>query len=284
MFRLNSISNKFALITLLLYLADFFSGGRLVNILALQPITVIEKMEFWRIISFPFAGSSLEGGLLFFASILFFGNKLEIVFHKAFFPIIILLLICLQGTIFTLLFWRSELVFAGMEGISIFILTLFSLLFYKNKLQVGYRKTYRIVSSVGLLAITWASSVALHYFIMNDQSIIYKSAYSAMFGISGGSLIFAQIKLARRLKSKKKVIIPEETILPRPEELSLALISQNEFRRLKKHLIEEAPLMDYNFPFSEDRLNEILEKIYDNGKESLSNDERAYLEEYSKRL
>ena len=284
MIKLNTITNKILLVAVMLHLGNFFLDNQLVKLLSLQPFLVIDKLELWRLITYPFAGSSLEGSLLFILALFFFGNKLEFVLQKTIYPVLLFLLVSLQGAVFTLLFWQKQFVFYGMEGIAIFILTLFSYMFYKNKLRIGFYRNYRIISTAILFSMIWVASVLLHFFVVNDYSILVKNSFVLCFGFITGTMMFLQFRLVKKIRNMKDEKELRNVELPKPEELSLALISQGEFKRFKQHLIEETPQFENDFPLNEDILNEILEKIHDKGKDSLTNDERYYLEEYSKRI
>ena len=72
--------------------------------------------------------------------------------------------------------------------------------------------------------------------------------------------------------------------IPDPDQLSMALISQKEKKKYYHQEQEEMNHYEFEENLSEDRLNEILEKINETGKESLSNEELRFLDEYSKNL
>jgi hypothetical protein len=72
--------------------------------------------------------------------------------------------------------------------------------------------------------------------------------------------------------------------IPEPEEYSHAYASGAEQRRFRNSEIDDYPMYEPEIDLSEDRLNEILDKINELGKESLSPDELRFLKEYSKTL
>ena len=204
---------------------------------------------------------------------------METLFHKALYPIILFLVISLQGTISSLIFWRSSLYIEGMEGLSFFVLTLF-LFFNANKKVILWQfPPVSAFAFVFFIAIGWAVTTSLHAMI-SGYEILVKGAANAIFGLTGGLIIFLQLRLSRNIKNKEH---EPHLDIPKPEELSMALIRQNELREMNKR-IQDDYLWDEDIPLTEDRLNEILDKINENGKKSLLPEEIRFLEEYSKRL
>ena len=72
--------------------------------------------------------------------------------------------------------------------------------------------------------------------------------------------------------------------IPRPEELTPALISDKKLENSEGLADLVRGEMQNYFIQDEDRLNEILDKISDYGSDSLTYDERNYLNKYSQNL
>jgi membrane associated rhomboid family serine protease len=255
-------------------------NGKLSDFLSLQPAVIIDKLELWRIVTFPFSPSGFEGTILFFITFYIFAPRMETLFHKALYPIILFLVISLQGTISSLIFWRSSLYIEGMEGLSFFVLTLF-LFFNANKKVILWQfPPVSAFTFVFFIAIGWAVTTSLHAMV-SGYEILVKGAANAIFGLTGGLIIFLQLRLSRNIKHKDNDFPLD---IPKPEELSLALIRQNELREINNRRLPDDYFWDEDIPLTEDKLNEILDKISENGKESLLPEEIRFLEEYSKRL
>ncbi len=90
-----------------------------------------------------------------------------------------------------------------------------------------------------------------------------------------------QVKLSKKILMKH--LEKNNIEIPKPEELTLALIQQNGLKRLNRSLKEDTSSFE-DIVFTEDKLNSILDKINEYGKESLSLNEKKYLEEYSRNL
>jgi uncharacterized protein YaaR (DUF327 family) len=104
-----------------------------------------------------------------------------------------------------------------------------------------------------------------------------------IFGVSSGLIVDIGIKLYnlfQGLSNPVKPKIPEIS----DEELMPAEISKNE-RKYQNGQAEKSHFNEMDSDdFSEDKLNQILDKINSEGKKSLTDEELNYLEEYSKRI
>jgi hypothetical protein len=262
--------------------------NKLTNLFSLEPSLVTNNMEFWRIFTFPFTAGTIEGVFLFVFTFFFIGPKLDIKLRKNFYPIILLLLICLQGTIITLLFGHSNYKFAGMEGLSFFVLVLFTLINLNKKITFWGFRPIKSIILVTLLSITWMSSVAIHSTISGNE-ILIKSLSNLIFGIVTGFITYLQIEFLRR-SSKRALNIKKysEKTAGNEEfqdEKTAVYIPQNEAKLSNQNSFDQKYLNNENeFIFSEKILNNILDKINEHGKESLTEDEIKYLKEYSKKL
>jgi hypothetical protein len=263
------------------YLVNLLTNGYISSLISLKPDYIFEKMQLWRLFSFPFAGGTLESDLLFFITFLFFAPKLEKLFHRVMFPILLFLLFCLQGTILTLVYWKSSLVFTGMEGISFFILTFFLFINIKNKFRFIKYKNLKTTTVIPIIFCIWFISVFLHSLFSGVHEVFIRGMSGMIFGVTSGFIAYLQIRLTRKLLSRKPIL--SDLTIPRPEELTPALISFKEERKLKQNL-KNVNNDNIKPILTEDRLNEILDKLGIHGKESLTPDEIKFLEDYSKSI
>lgn len=268
------------LFTLITYTADYLLHGSLSSFFTLKTETVVVNLDLWRIITFPLAAGSIESVLLFIFTFYAIGQKVELMLEKSFYPVLLFLLVCLQGTLLTLVFHKNFTEITGMEGVCFFILTLYTLLkFNDRKRNILVTRSFRFTF---ILVVTWVCAKVLHNSLMDNYDIL-PSAASMIFGVGSGLLIYMQMAFVRRMKLNQTEKNPGIEI-PKPEELSMALISQRELKKFNQTIQDDYSQVDQNSGFSEDRLNQILDKILEQGKESLSPAEIKYLNDYSKSL
>ena len=269
------------LTTLVIYFVNYLTGSWLTSLVCLQPSLVLANMQVWRLITFPLAPGTLEGILLFIITFYIFAPRLENFLSRGLLPVILLLLICLQGTLTTLVFWNSNLKFEGMTGVSFFVLTLFTIFNYEKKIIISPARAYKSYRFVFVLALIWAASVSINALFSGTELLIRNGSYM-IFGVSFGFITYLQIKITKKIISvtKKEPYIS----IPKPEELSLAMIAQNELKKAHKKFRDEDYYFDDESLLTEEKLNEILDKISASGKESLTDEEVHFLEIYSRKL
>jgi len=259
-------------------------NGAIDHFFLLQPSTVLEKMELWRMFTFAFSPGTLEGIVLFVITFYLFAPRLEENFNKHLFAGIIFLVICMQGTLSTMIFWKLPIEIKGMEGLSFFVLTLFAA-FNANKQIIIWRfPSVRAYVFVFLIAFGWGLVVGIHTLIAGHD-IILTAVSSALIGLTSGLLVYLQMRLVKNIRTslpRDSAGIPE---IPKPAELRMAIIKEIE-NRDRQDRYNDVPYydQDYSIPLTEENLNLILDKISVNGKESLTIAEEKFLEDYAKIL
>jgi membrane associated rhomboid family serine protease len=258
--------------------------GRLSSLLSLQP-SLVFHLEWWRVFTFPLATDSIEGTILFLFTFFIFAPKLEEIFRSWLYPLILFLIVFLQGAILTLLLWNCIITITGMEGLSFFVLTVFTLINIKKKLVIFNKYFIRtFMFSLGMFFL-WFTLLFFHSVAIGDYRLIFEGVYSCVFGISTGLVFYLQIRYTKSIKPQEQPTSREPNHdIPKREELSYAVMANNELRRFNKNLREELAKDEGSPQYSEDKLNEILDKINENGKESLSPSERKFLDDYSNLL
>ena len=276
-----TFSKKILAIIGLFYFLNYIMDGRLANLLALSPILIAEKSEFWRIFTFPLAPSSLEGILFSFFILYAIGPKLEEFLSFNLYPMFIFLLISMQGIIHTLVFWKSPVQLSGFEGIAFFILVMFTLLNPRQKIKLWFLPSLRIIFLSPLLVLFWIISSIIHIKLGNHH-LFYPAMSVFVFGITMGMIFFFQFQLINKFYLRKREL--QEATKPKKQEYEYAAVSNGEYNKSKHpisdnyHLLEDDPILN------EQRLNTILDKINEKGKESLTTDELHFLDEYSKQI
>ncbi len=287
--NISIFSKSFLILVAIVYFADFISGGYLTNIFALNPLAIVNNLELWRFVSFPLSAGSSEAILLFSFTFFYISSRLEILVDKLRYPIWLFTLVFLQGIVLTLIFWKSNINIAGMEGISIFVLTFYTLIQPKSKIEVLKFKPVPIfIFSLNLL-IFW-SLFKIISFMGGYTNSILPSVASSIFGLTFAILIYTQIKISHKIFKNK---YPNETntySVPAPEELSVAMMSSSKSRRQYQSQREEYKEDDYIYKLSndpienEEKLNILLDKIFLHGKDSLSFMELKFLKDYSNKI
>ncbi len=276
-------SQKIGIITLLLYGIDFLFNGKISQSLALDTSLVINNFEFWRLFSFPFAHSGTESIFLFAFAFLYISPKVETAIRNKFYHLILFLLVCLQGTIFTILFSGQGAVLTGATGISFFIMSIFIMLNLNRRFMIYRKKPVRLILMISAAALLWLSAIGLRSFAFGTD-MQYIELGSAGFGLASSLLIFSQILILSRRKFQGKKTISERYTIPEPEEYSHAYTARAEQRKYYNREIDDYPVYEPETDLSEERLNEILDKMNETGKESLTHEEIRFLKEYSKSL
>ncbi|MCX6154656.1 MAG: rhomboid family intramembrane serine protease [Candidatus Kapabacteria bacterium] len=276
------LSRKLFVAFSFVYLLNIVVGGKLDPLFSLDTGKLVTTMEFWRLITFPLATGSFEGFLIAFFAFYYISPKLEEQLRNPFYTVLNLLLISLQGIIFTIVFWKTHVAIAGLEGISFFIITLFSLLNYKYNIKFSGLLRFRLIWVSIFLVFVWMM-VKLSSFYMTGQIHELYSSFSIVFGGITGGMAYAQILYLQRIIMKNRV--KDKIEMPSATELSLAILSQSKLAKFNSSLIDEYNKMEFDSTeLNEDTLNLILDKINDKGKDSLSPDEIKFLDEYSKHI
>lgn len=280
-----TFSRAFLLIISGLYLLDYILGLGMREVFAINPLIISDRWEFWRLFLFPAAYSTVEGFLLFAVVFYFISPKLEEIVLSIAYPLWLFLLTFLQGGFMTILFWKSNTFFGGAEGISIFVLALFALLKPFDYIKIGAmpRVPNYILSS--LILSSWLAMKFLLVSNGTSESILPAIAVAG-FGLGMAGLIFAQVKLIEHFRFRRLQKSHKNLRMPKPEELSVAIMNS---KNLKKYYSPEENEADgivlSNDPYeNENILNDILDKINDEGKDSLTILEKRFLEEYSKNM
>ncbi len=264
------------------YLVDILLNFKISQDFGLIPSKVFEYNELFRIITYPLSFFTIESAILFLFTILLLFPFYEIKFRL---PVLISLffgLVLLQGLLFTSFFGGSDIILKGTDGISFFLITFFILTNFNIKQLKLNPKLFHINTFILLISISWLVTVYLHSKFA-DFDLLTTSVFSMIFGVSSGLIVDIGIKLYNLFQGLSNPVKPK---LPEisAEELMPAEISKNE-RKYHNGQTEKSHFneMDSDY-FSEDKLNQILDKINSEGKKSLTDEELNYLEEYSKRI
>lgn len=286
----NIFSKTFLLVTGIVYFLNYIYSNVLPEWLSLEPAMIIKQLNLWKLVTFPFAPGGAESIFLFALVFYFISSKLEAFIEGPKYPLWLFLLTLLQGCILTLVFINSNIIIAGMDGISFYILVVYSLLRPKEKIYFLNFPPMPVLAFSTLLAFIWFGLKLVNFSTGGDNALFLSALGSSLFGITAGLIHFLQIRLTGLNSSRNtKIENSSEFEMPSPEEISISHTTNAKLRKLYQpvkadYLDEEAYLLSEDMSENEDKLNEILDKISTNGKESLTPLERRFLHEYSKKL
>jgi hypothetical protein len=216
-------------------------------------------------------------------ALLYVSPKVETSIRNKYYHLILFLLVCLEGTIFTLFYHEQASILAGATGISFFIMSIFIMLNLNREFMAYRKKPVRIILMISAAALTWISVISLRALLIGIEPA-YTELASAGFGIISAALIYTQILFLNHRKRAGLKTRNQMQAIPEPEEYTHAYISGAEQRKYYNREMDDYHIFEHDDELSEDKLNEILDKINEYGKESLSPDEINFLKEYSKSL
>lgn len=278
-------SRLFLVFFLLSHIVIYFLGSKVYEFLALNPKMLVYDLEIWRLFTYPFVSLSIAEVILFAFAFWFIGPKVESTFHENYFPIVLVAYIPFQGLIVTGLFAREKFYLVGTEGLSFFILTLYFLIYLRIVNQ--YEPiSIRSMIQTAFIVVFWIMAATVDSFIYQRSTLVNSFAF-AMSGILVGLMTYLQVKsftadmlsrryqryqeFKKRLDEFEKLELEEKNIETKVDNLEEQLFS------LAGKYIEQ-------YAFTEERLNQILDKMNERGKESLTKEELQFLREYSKRV
>jgi hypothetical protein len=280
-------SHVILFIVVFFYFLDLITKFRLSPLFYLQPSSIAENLELWRFFTFPLATNSIEGSILFIFTFFILAPKIELLFNRFLYLVILSIFILFQGSIFTILLWKTPIIIEGMESLSLFIITIFTLQHIKNKLVV-LNKLYLPTFLFSLLIfLIWISILFVHALVSSNYLILLEGLYSSVYAISTGMITYLQINHQNKMKLTNEHHNHSKydyDILNNNKDESYALIENKKYKKHYENLNRELKVEDNKEHFNEQKLNEILDKIYSNGKNSLTENEKKFLDDYSTNL
>lgn len=278
-----SFSHKLLLVTGMMFLLDTISKGtQVAPALNLSSGAVLEHYQVWRLFSYPFAGQSV-GEVLTFMSVMFFaGDKVETIFPRYKFALLLLMLTLLQGLGFMLVAPYDPNALAGTSLLSFFTLGMYFSMFSQRVAEVfgGYRVPVPLFA--GVLA-TMGLLFSGAYLLTNESYLFYRQFSQSILGACLGiGLSWSHIRSGR----KKRAVITSavSTIQSTQPDEQFETVTSNTASKMTSSItpvFSEYSEEDYT---NEQQLNLILDKILETGYDSLSASERHFLEKYSEHL
>jgi membrane associated rhomboid family serine protease len=278
-----SIISLLLVVITLISIADFSSNEVVKQYLALNPKLIIEKYEFWRIITYSLISNSLESYVFLFIAFFYFAPKLENIFGTKVFSLSLLLVAGLFGLISNVVFFKQNLVIATVDQLSLYTFALFSFLNYKRRINFFDKFSFPLSYLSTAFIVTWIISKSWNIAIFGGN-YLNEVVFPVSFTLFLTTSMYIRLLLMDK-SSFKKQKVRNDFVEKEIEEYAPALIEKDELRRYMKKIEEDITYANYKKnELSEDNLNEILDKIIEKGQSSLSSSEKEFLTKYSEHL
>lgn len=272
---------------LLTHIVFYFVDKEITFYFALNPQRVINDIEIWRLFTYPILSLSIAEVVLFLFAFWLIAPKIEYyILSKSILVLSFVVYIPLQGILSTLLFARENVYMVGTEGLSFAVITLYFLIFYRIVYQ--YQDvSLRLLIQTALVVFFWIMAASLDAYIYQRPTLIN----SFGFAVSGVILGIISYYFAKPIvKELMEIRIDEykrfrQVFLEPIEKYQSEIGNSNSNNNEVDDLISlELGNQDQPSEISEERLNKILDKMNEQGKDSLTIEEIKFLENYSRFL
>lgn len=255
------------------------------NLLKLSPGELYKGFDLWRIVTFPLVGVGAASFVLLFLTFYFIGPKEEDLSRKTLLPMTLITISIIQGALTTFIFSGTNLTMAGADGLCFFLLTIFTLKNRKRRLLIFGLRAVKTPVFTGAIAGAYLLIAYAERLTHTNEPALVASGVSLVYGILSAFPLYWKHLYQKRADARAKDTLPSYSDIPSPEELSLAMIVQSELKKYKNSLNDDLKNLDYDaeMPTDEDLLNQILDKMNEKGRDSLTPAERKFLHDYSGR-
>jgi hypothetical protein len=277
----NIYSRRILAIVGFIYLLNFITENSLARLFELNVPAVLTEYQFWRLFTFPLAPGSIEAILLMAYTFIIIAPRFENLLKPGLILVLLVPMISLHGIIHTLVFWNTKVGLAGFESMSLFFITIYSLTAPKQKIKLPFLPVQKLIWISSVIVILWAG--IKYTSSIQSSLILYQTISSASFGILSAIVSYAQIMILSRILRPKRTVRTESAPVV-DETRKLAVIKEAKFDPFAFTAEDDYLDDDLDFVPDEQKLNRILDKILDYGQESLSGEEKRYLEKYSKKI
>lgn len=286
-YSIMQISKVILVILIVSHILFYFLSNEVALFFALNPQKVINDIEIWRVFTYPFVSLSIAEVVLLIFTFWVIAPKIEYyILNKPLLLVSYGIFISLQGIFATLLFARENLFLVGTEGLSFGVITFYFLIFYRivNQYQ---EVSLRLLIQTAIVLFLWIMWVSLDSYIYQRPSLINAFGF-ALLGIILGIIgyYFAKPNIKELMHARLINYEKLRSSFIEPDE-KFEQYHQNRRGNVRidfEEIVSERDPQLRSVDLNEDKLNRILDKIYEQGKNSLSNDELKFLENYSKFL
>ncbi len=250
--------------------------------MALNPHLVIYEIQIWRLVSYPILPLSIAEAFLFIYSFWALGPKVENCFKKNYYPISLFVFIFLQGLLTTALFGKENFYLLGTEGLSFYLITLYYLTYFRIVSQYESLPLRNMVQTA-LVVFFWLMAATLDSFIY-ERNILINSFSFAIVGIFVGTFSYLQNRsfAIELIQQRYRDFVSFKKKLEELENSNIQDVEHSLIKTETSSILVDSHPMKQNL--TEENLNRILDKILENGIESLTDEEIKFLKEYSKKI
>lgn len=288
-FKHINFSKIFIAFITICYIINVVTNYYFVDILALQPKLLLDNLAIWKLFTYPLAINSLDSFVLFFFAFALSSTKLEKIIGSIRYASWLTILSIIYGSIITLSFINSTAAITGLDALSFFVITLHILLKPRTFIN-PFKARINIVTITLIFFILYISTKILIYGLSDITSANFLTSIS--FGIFTALLIYFQIKLYKSFNSKS---FGYDNLSNIPNIEFLATIKDNKssnflynteklrFNSFNENVeeIEQNMILTEDPVSNEEKLNYILDKMNEKGKDSLTVAEKKFLYFYS---
>ncbi len=263
------------------FILNIFGHGFCYSFLSLDPDRVFKNFELWRILSYPLSSFDTASFLLLSLSLGIFASHLEITFSTKRFALSAGALVLSFGLLYSLvsLSLNQHYVLSGGDVLSFFIISLFAFLQPQRSIVLLQRYEIRAIHVILVLAASALTYRVIAFATQGVNGLYYgllPSIYGLCFGLVVTTLLQQQLKRVRAMNLTSHREILDDSLLEQEEEL-VSSFGKND-RNMSKLFYPDPQRSD------EEMLNLLLDKIIDHGQESLTPEEKSFLEDYSQRM
>ncbi|MBX7156716.1 MAG: DUF6576 domain-containing protein [Candidatus Kapaibacterium sp.] len=275
-----TFSQLFLVVSGISFVLSLFKADTIRSFLSVIPAKVFPGFEVWRLLTFPFSSSSIESFILLTLCVGLFLPIVESHISTRKLIVASIGLFIAQSLLYVVTFQQQTTpVLAGADSMSFFAMGLYTFLQPHRPISI-----WKNIEIRGMFVVVLLSGISFLYSgIRSAQSteLFYYCAVNSAFGVLFAVLTTFTVQGNWRFfRFRRDVQIysirSSDDLFEHQEELVSSDGQQREvpisYITTSLHLTEE------------EMLDQILDKIYEHGQDSLSQEEKQFLEDYSQRL
>ncbi|MFM2134208.1 MAG: Rhomboid family [Bacteroidota bacterium] len=256
--------------------------------LSLPASTIVSSNEWWRLVMYPFSSMNSASVILLCAVLALFGPSVENTLSTRKLAAYIGALILGQGILYTAFLSQTPqpVVLSGGDSISFFLLGLFAFLMPRRVLRINDLVEIRGLFLVFVLSLT-AFCVSLLTAYRDPSSYFFTGALSSAIGVAFAVMVSTRLQLKLMRFRSYTIEAEAESFADLPVEtprVKMYVRQTGVENRIEKVMEAEASSPIKIQVNREDELNRLLDKIYAEGQASLNDEERTFLEQYSRTM
>lgn len=278
-------SQLFLVVAGVCFTVNLIVRGALQQHLALIPASILNDVEIWRLVTFPFSSPSIESFLLLVVSVGLFAPLLESALGSLRFTVASVMLLLIHGIAHTAIFGitQQQIMLSGADSLSFFTMALYTFVIPYRSIYLWKNVEIRGIHAV--LAIVFCSFAVSCWRAQYNTDVFFTGAIASAFGV-----LFSVITVY-----VLNIKIHKSHTINRTDDTDKLWMGISDDRYEEEELVHTGgdashhQRQQYPLPFQpelndEEVLNLLLDKIYEHGQDSLSEHEKNFLEEYSKKL